>query len=637
MPTFDPNQERHRGSAWAITPDGREFRDLNRNGRMDPFEDPELAPGTRAEDLLRRLSLAEKVGLMFQSVANISPSGHTADDVAQESRPTARSVVSERFVNHVNVQAIPDPVSTARWANELQEIAEQTPHGIPVTLSSDPRHSFIENMGASFRSEYFSAWPEPIGLAAIGNPEAVREFAEEARREYVAVGIRSSLHPTLDVATEPRWARQYSTFGSDPEAVAAFGEAYVDGFQGESVGVGSVACMAKHFPGGGPQLDGEDPHFPYGREQVYPGEMFDAHLLPFRRAIKRGVSAIMLYYGMPVGLVRNGVAIEEVGFAYNKQIVSGILRDELGFQGVISTDWGLVRDSQLNGRRLPARAWGVEHLSIPERVARIVDAGCDQLGGENDPAMLLSLVEGGVIAEARIDESVRRILRVKFELGLFDDPYVDEQRALSESGRPEAIAAGRRAQSGSIVVLERGTPSILPLPRESRIFAPGIDAALLASYGMTAADDPTAADVALLRLATPYEHRDTYMLEASFHAGSLEFPEATLDEIEAIAMHTRVVLDIGLDRPAILTPLVDIAHAIVASFGSSDEALLDALTAIVRPIGRLPFELPRSMAGVLASRPDVPNDSGNPLFPVGHGLAASDEWTRTPLHELKGL
>ena len=159
----------------------------------------------------------------------------------------------------------------AQWHNRVQEAAERTRLGIPVTISSDPRHGLGDNPATSMAGSGFSQWPDPIGLAATRDEGLVREFADIARREYLAVGIRLALHPTADLATEPRWCRASGTFGEDAEVAARLVAAYLRGMQGETLGPQSVACMTKHFPGGGPQLDGEDPHFPYGREQVYPG------------------------------------------------------------------------------------------------------------------------------------------------------------------------------------------------------------------------------------------------------------------------------------------------------------------------------------------------------------------------------
>ena len=600
----------------STSAEGVAYRDLNGNGRMDPYEDPRRTPDERVADLLPRLSLAEKAGLMFHTIVGVGEPG--AHDVPAGFSPhTARELVAERLLNHLNVHELPSPRETARWQNAMQELAEGTPHGIPVTFSSDPRHAFTENSGVSFAAGALSQWPEPLGLAAIGDAELVERLAEVTRREYLALGLRAALHPQVDLATEPRWGRQAQTFGQDAGTASAFVAAYLRGMQGEALGPHSVACTTKHFPGGGPQADGEDPHFPYGREQVYPGGRFDEHLEPFRAAIAAGTSGMMPYYGMPVGLELDGEPVEEVAFSFNRRIITGLLREELGYDGVVLTDWGLVTDVEISGKPFPARAWGVEHLSELERTARILEAGADQFGGELRTDLLVELVESGRIPVERIDESVRRLLLVKFSLGLFDDPYVDEDAAERIVGSAEFLAAGHRAQAEAVTVL--GNDGVLPLGRDLRLYVEGVDPAVAGGYGTVVAD-PAEADLAVVRLQAPYEPRDQYFLEFMFHQGSLEFPDEVVERIGKLAAQVSVVLDVALDRPAVLTPLDGAVTALTASFGASDAALLDVLTGRIRPRGRLPFELPRSMDAVRASRPDVPSDTADPLYPYGSGL-----------------
>ena len=605
--------------------DGTPYRDLNGNGVMDPYEDPRLPVEDRVEDLLGRLSLAEKAGLMVQSVVSTTVDGDLDGEPIAARDLTARELIEERFITHLNVHRIPDPRAMARWNNEVQRAAEALPHGIPVTISTDPRHSFTENWGASFSAEHLSAWPEPLGLGALGDEATVREFADIARREYAALGIRLALHPTLDVATEPRWARQYSTFGQDAEKAAALGVAYVDGFEGgRALGPQSISCMAKHFPGGGPQRDGEDPHFHYGKEQDYLGGMFEYHLEPFRRVIERGVPAIMPSYGIPIGLTLDGEPVEEVGFGFNRQIITGLLRERLGFQGVICTDWGLVTESRIGGKTLPPRAWGVEHLSEIERVRKIIDAGCDQLGGEEDPGYIVSLVESGAVDETRIDESVRRLLRVKFELGLFENPFVDEDAAVEIVGREDFRAAGHAAQARSMVVLTNGRSSAapaLPLRRGARIFSAELRPEAVKAAGLTAVAAPEDAEAIIVRVAAPFEPRDEFALEASFHAGSLEFAPEVADRLRTLSEHAPVILAVHLERPAILEPLLPHCAAVIAEFGASDAALLEVLTGVTRAEGALPFDIPRTAEAILTARSDVPGDSVRPLFLAGQPSA----------------
>jgi beta-glucosidase len=325
----------------------------------------------------------------------------------------------------------------------------------------------------------------------------------------------------------------------------------------------------------------------------------------------------MPYYGMPVGLSLDGERVEEVGFAFNRRILTGLLREELGFDGVVLSDWGLVTDVEVFGKPFPAKAWGVEHLSPLDRVALLFEAGCDQLGGETRTDLVLELLRQGRLSTERLDESVRRVLLVKFSLGLFDDPYVDEEEAERVVGAVEFQAVGHRAQAEAVTVLRND--GVLPLPAGCRVYVEGVDPEAAAGLG-TVVNDPAEADVAVVRLTAPFEARDTYFLEAMTHQGSLDFPAEVVDRITALAAQVPLVLDVYLDRTAVLTPFDGVVQAMVADFGASDAALLDALTGRIPTRGRLPFELPRSMAAVEASRPDVPSDTADPLYPCGAGL-----------------
>src|ERR1051326_9203662 len=301
------------------TEDGFIFRDLNKNGRLDPYEDSRRPIEERVEDLLTQMTLEEKAGLLFQRAITVPPDGSLAEQPTPFSPLTTSELVLKRLMNHFNVFAIAPPRQMATWYNRLQTLAEETRLGIPVTISSDPRHAFSNNPATSGQSSAFSQWPEPIGLAAIGDAMLVEEFGNIARQEYLAIAIRLALHPMAALATEPRWARINGTFGEDAALASTLVAAYIRGFQGERLGPQSVACMTKHFPGGGPQKDGEDAHFSYGKEQVYPGQNFEYHLRPFEAALAAGTAQIMPYYGMPVGL-----PFEAVGFGFNKDIITEI-------------------------------------------------------------------------------------------------------------------------------------------------------------------------------------------------------------------------------------------------------------------------------------------------------------------------
>ncbi|WP_243076128.1 glycoside hydrolase family 3 protein [Microbacterium sp. SS28] len=577
------------------------------------YRDSSLPIDERVEILLAQMTVAEKAGLFFHTMIAMGEGGELSEGDPVFGMASNAEYVVGRSMTHFNLLGIaPTAGDIARWQNKLQELAASTRLGIPVTISTDPRHAFNDNPGASFFAGPFSQWPEPLGLAATHDAALVENFADIARREYTAVGIRVALHPQVDLATEPRWARQLQTFGEDADLAGELGAAYVRGFQGEAFGEGSVSTMTKHFPGGGPQKDGEDPHFDYGREQVYPGGQFELHLKPFEAVFAAGGRQIMPYYGMPMG-----TEYEEVGFGFNKSVLTGLLRERFGFDGIVCTDWGLITDQPIMGHDFSARAWGVEHLTPAERMIKVLDAGADQFGGEHDPNLLIALIEDDQVSEERVDVSARRLLREKFLLGLFENPYVDAEAADDIVGSAEFRAAGEAAQRASIAVLTN-RDALLPLAGSPKLYVEGIDAETAGRYGVVV-ETPEEADAAILRLHAPFEQRDT-MFENFFHAGSLDFGGETIAHVREVASDVPTIVDVFLDRPAILGPIAEAAHAVVANWGVNPGALLDVLTGAAPATGRLPFDVPSSMAAVEASRPDVPFDTADPLFRFGHGL-----------------
>ncbi len=577
----------------------------------NPYQDPARPIDERIEDLLSRMTLEEKAGLLFQTMVMIIPDGEFNLDMGAFGGPTIREL-TEKHITHFNLVGSAPAEKIAAWVNQLQELAASKRLGIPITLSTDPRHSFAENPGVHMATEAFSQWPESTGLAAIGAEDLVEEFADIARQEYLAVGLRAALHPVADLATEPRWARVNGTFGEDNELAAKLTAAYIRGFQGKTLDSQSVACMTKHFPGGGPQLHGEDPHFDYGREQVYPGHNFDYHLLPFEAAFAAGTAMIMPYYGMPVDTEH-----EPVGFAYNKGIITGLLRQKYAFDGVVCTDWGLLTDADLGGTIFPARAWGVEHLSLEQRASKILDAGVDQFGGEACPEVVIDLVNSGQISEERLDTSVRRLLRDKFRLGLFENRRVDVAAAGHIAGNPAFRAAGELAQRKSIVLLKNA--GILPLSLRPKIYVENIKPEVASQYG-DVVYSPDQADFAILRLQAPYQPRNNIFLEVFFHAGDLDFKEPELSRILSIMRSLPTIIDIYLDRPAVIPQITEASAALLANFGANATAVLDIIFGRFKPTAKLPFELPSSMQAVRAQKPDLPHDSQDPLFDFGFGL-----------------
>lgn len=582
--------------------------------RRLPYRDPALSPKQRTLDLLARMTLPEKAGMLFHSMVAIGEDCRLdrRHEVLGLQVQAVEELVADLHLNHFNLVDSAPPTTMARWHNQLQELALDTRLGIPVTISSDPRNSFtINNPLLSVLAGSFSQWPESPGLAAIRDESLIQQYADIVRQEYLAVGIRVALHPQIDLATEPRWVRVYGTFGEDADLTKRIARAYVRGLQGEALGAHSVAAMVKHFPGGGPQRDGHDPHASFGREQVYPGNRFDYHLEPFRAAIEAGCSQIMPYYGMPVG-----TEYEQVGFGFNETVLTDLLRNRLGFDGIICTDWGLITDSIVGDEPHPARAWGVEDLSRTERIRKALDAGVDQFGGESCPDLVLELIESGMVSEDRIDLSVMRLLHEKFVLGLFDSPFVDIEASKSLVGRSDFVAAGRAAQSASVTVLKDNG---LPLQGATRVYADGVEPNVMGQYATTV-DNPSDADVAIVRVQIGVDIVGGSRVTKWCYGRSLEIPELEKERISRVAAETPTVVDIHLDRPYILTGLLEKPVAVVVNYGVTDAALLDVLFGKVAPKGRLPFDLPSSMAAVAASHSDVPFSTTEPIFRFGYGL-----------------
>lgn len=588
-------------------------------GHKPPYRNASLSVEERVEDLLQRMTLEEKVGQMFHTMIIMGPNGTLTDANPQFHVESTSFYVSQRHLTHFNLLGPLNDVRTVvEWHNRLQTLAASTRLGIPITVSTDPRHHFTHNIGTAFLSKIFSQWPETLGFAALRSPDLVRRFADIARQEYLATGFRCSLHPQVDLATEPRWSRIGATFGEDADLSGDLVEAYIEGFQqGRTVGPQSVSTMTKHFPGGGAQKDGEDPHFDYGREQVYPGNNFDYHLRPFKRAIQAGTSQMMPYYGMPVG-----TEYEEVGFSFSKGIITGLLREKLGFDGIVCTDWALVTDASIMGQDLPARAWGCEQLSPIERVRKIIQAGCDQLGGESCTDLVIQLVHAGEVSERRIDESVRRILREKFVLGLFEKSLLPvDEAALSIVGSQSFRDEGDLAQRRAYTLLSNAEQTLpLDTAKYRKVYVEGMDGTALSAHGFQVVPSPDEADIALLRLSAPYEKRPGGF-EAMFHAGSLEFADDEKRRQAAIYRTVPTVVDMYLDRPAVFPEVVDRAAAVLASYGSTDDAFVDVVVGKVAPEGKLPFDLPRSMEAVKQSREDTPFDTNEPAFRFGYGLS----------------
>ncbi len=601
-------------SALIKTENGVTFRDLNKNGRLDLYEDPRQAVEARVEDLLSQMTLEEKAGMMFINGAVVNQDGSIEEKPGgPELGRAAAPQIDRQKMSHFNLWDIPSGQVVSTWHNRLQQYAEQTRLGIPISIASDPRNHF-SNTVFSMRAKDFSQWCETPGFGAIGDAGLVKQFAEIVRREYLAVGIRLALHPQIDLATEPRWPRISGTFGEDAYLTARLTRAYIQGFQGETLGPHGVACMTKHFPGGGPQFEGLDPHFEFQRGQIYPGNNFNYHLIPFEAAFEAQTAAIMPYYGVPMDQTDENVAM-----SFNKAIITGLLREKYRYDGVVCTDWTLITDQRMSGAIWPARAWGVENLSEMERVLKALDAGVDQFGGESCPEHVIELVQSGRLPESRLDQSVRRLLRLKFKLGLFDNPFVDETLAPAVLGDPAAAAAGAASQKRAMTLLknERG---ILPLKGQPKVFVKNVDPAVAANYTQLVAS-PEEADFAILRLQTPWVPvRSKIPFARGFHHGDLDFKGKARAEILELLATVPTIVVIYLDRPAVIPEISALAKGLFGEYGASDASVLDVIFGKAKPEGNLPFELPSSMEAVHKQKADLPYDSENPLYPFGFGL-----------------
>jgi len=598
------------------------FRDLNKNGKMDQYEDPSQPIEARIADLLNQMTVEEKAGLMFINGARVNDDGSIENKPGKGMfafAPNAVELVRTKKMNHFNLWAIPDVSMLAQWYNNMQHyMQDSTRLGIPMTIASDPRHAFSSSIFA-MSSKTFSQWPEQLGFAAIGDEKLMRQFGDIARQEYLAVGIREALHPMADLATEPRWPRISGTFGEDANMSAKLTKAYILGFQGEKLGPTSVACMTKHFSGGGPQKEGLDPHFPFQKGQVYPGKNFNYHLIPFEAAFAAHTAAIMPYYGIPTDQTS-----ENVAFGFNKDIITGLLRNKYHYDGIVCTDWGLISDNNMGGTVWPARAWGVENLSEEERVLKAVNAGVDQFGGENKPELVVKLVADGKITKKRLDESARRLLRQKFQLGLFDNPFIDTAKANEIIGSDDFKKAGEAAQRRAITLLKNTSAKskkLLPLTGKPKIYVQNINKEIASRYGEVV-DKPEDAQLAIIRLNTPWYPVDSkIMMARMFHHGDLDFKGTQKDSILQLMNTVPTIVDIFLDRPAVIPEIGEKAKALLADFGASDSAVLDVIFGKAKPGGKLPFELPSSMEAVCNQKEDVPHDSKNPLYKYGFGLS----------------
>ncbi|HKA60709.1 MAG TPA: glycoside hydrolase family 3 N-terminal domain-containing protein [Gemmatimonadales bacterium] len=622
----------------VLRQDGLQFRDLNKNGVVDPYEDRRLTPEQRARDLVTRMTLEEKAGTMMHgTVRSSGPMGAVGMGNRYDTAAN-RALIDSIKVTNMITRLTADPATIAEQNNILQRIAENSRLGIPITISTDPRNHFQNVVGASAQANSFSQWPEALGFAAIGDTALVRRFGDIARQEYRAVGVHMALSPQADLATEPRWGRSAGTFGEDAALAERLVKAYVTGFQHGAAGLdtGSVVTVVKHWVGYGAAKDGFDSHSYYGRFAKFTGPNLEYHIRPFLGAFAARVGGVMPTYSILEDATWRRQRIEQVGAGYSRQLLTDMLRNQYGFRGIVVTDWAITWDCNercQNGAPAGQRPsfadlgmpWGVENFTMRGRFVKAVEAGVDEFGGTERADMLVDAVNKGNLKQAQLDSSVVRILTQKFAQGLFDNPYVDSAAAARVVGSEPFRAAALDAQRRALVLLENKDkllPLRIPQNKPLRVYLQGITPEAVEREGWTVVTDPKQADLAIVRINAPFEQlHPQYVFGQFLHEGSLAFKsgDPEFDAVMRVTTTVPTIVTVYLDRPAILTPLKETARALVANFGVSDQALIDVLTGRARPEGKLPFELPSSMEAVAAQRPDLPHDSANPLYPVGYG------------------
>lgn len=616
-----------------IQQDGLNFKDLDKDSKLTPYEDWRLSSNQRAKDLVSRMTLEEKAGVMMHGSA---PTPESIIGVGTDYDFVASSkMMTDEKVNTFITRLTTEPGKMAEQNNRLQEIAETTRLGIPATISIDPRSSYHYLIEDKPNVDGFSKWPETLGLAAVGDESLVKQYADIARQEYRMLGVTQALSPMADIATEPRWSRISGTFGEDPQLTKRMVRGYIEGMQNGKQGLNtnSVSTVVKHWVGYGAAEHGYDSHSSYGKFANFSSNNLDDHITPFTGAFEVHVSGVMPTYSILKNLEYEGHKIEPVAAGFNRYLLQDLLRTEYKFKGVIISDWLITDDCVgkcINGHpdgEQPdpsslGMPWGVESLTKTERFAKAVNAGIDQFGGVTDIAPLVNAVKKGMISERRLNESVIRILEQKIELGLFENPYVDSSIAAKMLPNAQWQAIADKAQRSSLVLLEKKF-NILPLKSKTKVYLSGINPKSAKEAGLIVVDEPEQADVAIVRAVTPYEQpHKNYFFGAQYHEGSLAFKanNPTLLAIEGLAPKIPTIVTIYLDRPAILSAVKDKASVLIGNFGVSDKVLFSALTDDAEFVGKLPFELPSSMENVMKQHSDKPHDSKEPLYPIGFGL-----------------
>jgi len=646
----------HRSAA-LITISGFQFKDLNRNGKLDKYEDWRLPYEERAKDLVSKMSMEEKVGLMListsrlksersaqlnvQSDNSVTPSSdlNEEDQVSNNNIFTrkplpvpmmnavgATKAITQFHLRHFIMRANVSAKLTAEWTNKIQALAESDGLGIPAIIASNPRNHITKDasIGLSVGTTVFSTWPSELGLSAMRDLNLVHDFADIARQEWAAVGLRKGYMYMADLSTEPRWQRIEGTFGENAEWVAKMISEVILGFQGNQLSSNSVAMTTKHFPGGGAGVGGQDPHFDWGKYEHFPGKMFQNNLIPFKAAIQAGTSSIMPYYSIPLD-----TKYQKIAYAYNKEVITDLLRDSLGFDGIINSDTGPIE-------MMP---WGVENISVVERYKKALEAGVNLFSGSGDPTKLLETVQSGTVDMKLIDKSVYRLLMEKFKLGLFENPYVDEAAAEKLVGNEKFQSKANLAMRKSVVLLRNET-NTLPLKAKTKIYFEsymqrrGAASPSLVyqnnnnnKYDVEFVKTPEEADCILLWISPG--GKSLFQSDGSPLYLSMSKNAVDVNYINTLSSKKPTILAMNYTNPWVIDEIynektINNIKGVIATFGTTNEALLDIVLGKFNPSGKMPFTTPVSEAAVEKQLSDVPGylkGSAYALFKFDEGLS----------------
>ncbi len=597
-----------------IEVDGYQFKDLNDNGELDPYEDWRLSAEERAENLLSMMSAEQKAAQMVHlTLVTKKDSWFSKDNVGFAlvyeyifDVPEEDEEDEEEEATLVSGSAMNAAVRT----NEIQELSEASDLGIPVIFSMDTEAgaAFVKN--ATFL-------PDEINLGAANSEELTARYYEVLKEELMAMGVRMALSPDADLMTDPRWGRNQECYSEDTEVVQKLIAVAVQTLQnGSELTSDSVMATVKHFPGAGAQTGGVD-----GTPLTISEDSIELHLAGFKAAIDAGVAAVMPY-GYSTVPYLGGDAVENSA-DQSAAVMTDLLRGEMGYTGIIQTDWGL-------------------------NFVGATNAGADILGGAGVRSTRQLVDE---VDEERLTDACRRILIAKFQMGLFENPYVDETKAEEIIGSDAHKETAREIAANSFTLVKYENAASLAeqplvvagaLASDVRCLNSGWTAKepveiegttiLEALQNKAGADKvtyiETAADVpedlsGVTAVVVVGEKSGTH--DPAWGAATLEFPEEQVALINALDQAgANVVAVVVMNRAYVLAPVVAAADSVLLVYRpgvtSGAEAVADTLFGENAITGKLPFQIPASMEQVLAQREDMPKDIENPLYEYGFGI-----------------